>query len=189
MSGLRERICTVEGCAEPHRSKGLCKLHYERHLKGRILEEPRFYVSTDGPCLVNGCAQPRRSRGLCNSHYNKALRRAECPVCSESRQKTSVLCVSCYRAAAAAHLPTEKLCRGCDRALSLDAFGLRTSGGAARWRSRCKECECTEQRLRASLHSKTAPRDRSAERSSAPYLGLRRYAKKLGIPWAEVVER
>ncbi|MFJ8784977.1 endonuclease domain-containing protein [Streptomyces sp. NPDC102476] len=99
---------------------------------------------------------------------------------------TSGICVSCYRAAFAAQLPTQKACAQCDRTLPMEAFRFRKSReGTARWRSRCQECEATDSRLRA----QNAHRDRSREKLSAPYLRLRKYAKELGIPWAEVVER
>ncbi|MFE3031560.1 endonuclease domain-containing protein [Streptomyces canus] len=70
--------------------------------------------------------------------------------------------------------------------MPIDAFRLRKAReGTARWRSRCKECEAADSRLRA----KNAHRDRSKEKLAAPYLRLRKYAKELGIQWAEVVER
>jgi Recombination endonuclease VII len=106
-------------------------------------------------------------------------------------KQPSVLCRACHLAATAAHLPTEKLCRQCNRTLPMSAFDLRKSSqGAAKWRSSCKECINADQRARAALRAKTgAPRDRSGERAAVPYLGLRKYARDLGIPWAQVVER
>lgn len=185
MNGLHARICTVEACPETIRAKGLCKLHYQRHLKG-IAADARRIISRDGPCLVGDCDRPRRSRGLCGPHYDRGRRRTTCPACGGGMQSTSGICVACHRAAVAAQSPTEKACRQCDRTLPIDAFHLRKAReGTARWRSRCKECEATDSRLRAV----NAHRDRSKERLSTPYLGLRSYAKKLGISWAEVVER
>lgn len=98
----------------------------------------------------------------------------------------SVLCAACHKAAVASELPTEKVCPGCQRTLGVDSFGLRAQRqGAAKWRSRCKDCEATEKRLQA----KNILRDRSKGRTAASIVALRTYAKKLGIPWAEVVER
>ena len=183
---LSTRICTVEGCVETIRCKGLCKFHYQRHLEGIAFDAPRN-ISREGPCLVSGCPRPRRSRGLCAPHYERGRTRASCPACGNSMKASSATCDPCRRAAIAAQLPTEKKCRQCDRTLPMSAYSFRRSReGAAKWRSRCKECERTDARLRA----KTADRgDRSKERLSVPYVGLRGYAKKLGIPWAEVVER
>lgn len=193
MSALRERICKVEGCLEPHRSKGLCAFHYQRHLRGKAIEAPPFYVSTDGPCLVEGCDLPRRSRGLCRSHYDKSNRHAECPVCGGPRQKKSTLCASCFIAATKADLPTERLCRRCDRVLPIDSFSLRTNGqGAAKWRSRCKECESADAKVRtqnARLRAKAEGRPGRKKGPFGQYTPLRTYAKRLGIPWSEVVER
>ena len=185
MSGLLTRICKVETCPEMTRSKGFCNLHYQRHLKG-IAMDARSIISRDGPCLVEGCDLPRRSRGLCGSHYDNGRRRTECPACGGTMKDTSGICAACRRAAIAAQLPTEKTCTQCDRVLPMRAFRFRkSSGGAAKWRSRCRECEAVDSRLRA----QGAHRDRAKERLAAPYLNLRRYAKELNIPWAEVVER
>jgi hypothetical protein len=185
VSGLQARICKVEACPEMIRSKGFCNLHYQRHLKGMAMDARRI-MSRNGPCLVDGCDRPRRSRGLCNSHYDHGRRRTECPACGGAMKDTSGICVSCHRAAFVAQLPTEKTCAQCDRTLPMEAFRFRKSReGTARWRSRCKECEAIDSRLRA----QNAHRDRAGEKLSAPYLRLRKYAKELGIPWAEVVER
>lgn len=98
----------------------------------------------------------------------------------------SVLCAECHRAALAAQMPTEKTCPRCERTLPMEDFSLRKERqGAAKWRSRCKECEATDGRMRAKNISRTYP----ANQVAVSYSGLRRYAKKLGIPWAEVVER
>ncbi|MEV8302632.1 endonuclease VII domain-containing protein [Streptomyces rochei] len=184
--GLQARICGVDGCLENNRAKGLCKLHYQRHLLGIAMDAPRR-VSRKGPCLVSGCERPRRSRGLCASHYERGRRRTKCPACGRGMASGSGTCDPCYRAAIAAQLPTEKTCRQCTRTLPVSAFNLRKSAeGTAKWRSRCRECEAIDSRMRA----KSVQRDdRSKERLSLPYLSLRSFAKKLGIPWAEVVDR
>jgi hypothetical protein len=185
VSRFHARICKIEGCPETIRAKGLCPFHYQRHLSG-VAMDARRVISRDGPCLVDGCERPRRSRGLCGPHYDRGITRTQCPACSGTMKKTSGVCETCHRAAIAAQLPTAKTCRQCERTLSIDAFGLRKgAGGSAKWRSRCRECEAADARLRA----KNAHRDRSKERLSTPYLGLRAYAKKLGIPWVEIVER
>ncbi|GAA2948747.1 hypothetical protein GCM10010518_39500 [Kitasatospora cinereorecta] len=148
--------------------------------------DARQTIPRNGPCLVDDCERPRRSRGLCAPHYDSGRRRANCPACGGDMRDGSGVCVDCHRAAITASLPTEKTCRQCDRTLPVDAFGLRKGvGGAAKWRSKCRECEATNARMKA---KKPRP-DRSGERLAGPWLSLRAYAKKLGIPWAEVVER
>lgn len=184
-SDLHQLICTTKGCAELIRTKGLCAQHHQQRLAGTVLSE-HDRIPRSGPCLVNGCDQPRRSRGLCARHYDCGRRRTECPACGGTMDARSGICVTCHLAALAAHLPTDKTCPQCERTLPVSAFNFRKSSqGIAKWRSRCRECEATNSRLRAS----NAHRDRSKERLTKPYLDLRGYAKKLGIPWAEVVER
>lgn len=182
---LQARICRISECVQTIRTDGLCQPHFQEHLK-EIALDARSTIPRSGPCLVYGCDRPRRSRGLCGSHYDRGRRRSQCPGCWGDMQARSGVCGDCSRAARAAHLPTEKTCRQCERVLSVDAFGLRKSGaGSVKWRSRCRECEAANQRLRPN----GAHRDRSREHLSAPFLNLRGYAKKLEIPWAEVVDR
>lgn len=183
--GLHAHICRIKGCVETVGTNGLCRTHYQQHLAGIALKK-RDQIPRVGPCLVEGCDDPRRSRGLCSRHYDYGRRHTECPACGKSMTSRSGICDACHRAAIAARLPTEKECRQCGRVLPVSSFNFRKSSqGAAKWRSRCRECEATDSRLRA----KGAHRDRSKERLTKPYLGLRLYAKRLGIPWAEVVER
>lgn len=182
--GLHAHVCRVKKCAELASAGGLCVLHHQQHLAGIALEK-RSYVPRVGPCLVDECERPRRSRGLCGAHYSSARRRTQCPACWGPMDIGSGTCDACNRAAVAAHLPTEKDCPQCERRLPVDAFGLRKSHGSAKWRSRCRECEAANSRLR----NKNAQRRHSKDPGSASLSALRGYAKELGIPWAEVVER
>lgn len=70
------RICSIEGCPEKHKARGLCKVHYERWLvggdarpdrpighhargHGRVTcecEEPAPDVN--GECMNRGCRRP-----------------------------------------------------------------------------------------------------------------------------------
>jgi hypothetical protein len=164
----------------------MCSKHYQDHL--RVLASgPQKNISRNGPCLAGDCDKPRRSRGLCEPHYAYSIRRMDtCPACGSAKDRRSALCAPCHTAAVLAQAPTEKMCWLCRRTLPIDAFNLRkSSGGAAKWRSRCRECESADQVIRA----KNAQRDYTQDRATKSYAGLRRYAKKLGIPWADIVER
>lgn len=60
-------ICTVENCNEPVRSKGLCRIHYQRmYVQGRT---ERVKHSREGVCLVEDCGLPIKGVGYCNKHY------------------------------------------------------------------------------------------------------------------------
>ena len=37
---MSNRTCTIDGCARPHRAKGLCLMHYHRKKAGRDLNSP-----------------------------------------------------------------------------------------------------------------------------------------------------
>lgn len=168
------------------RAEGLCTKHYQDRLK-TLAYSPQKNISRKGPCLAGDCDKPRRSRGLCEAHYAYSIRRLDnCPACGSTKDRRSALCGACHTIAVTTQAPTEKRCLLCRRTLPISAFNLRKSSqGAAKWRSRCRECNAAESRLRA----KNAQRDRAKEQATKSYTSLRRYARKLGIPWAEVVER
>jgi hypothetical protein len=167
------------------RAQRLCPLHYQLHLKELAASEKRN-ITRDGPCLAGDCDSPRRSRGLCANHYAYSRRRTTCPSCGGTKKDKSGLCADCHKVAVLAQEPIEKRCCLCHRTLPLDAFNLRKSaGGAAKWRSRCRKCDAAQARLRA----KNEQRNRPSSQATTSYAGLRRYARKLNIPWTEVVER
>jgi len=70
---LRHLACQVEGCTEPHRSKGFCSAHYQQwrrgNLRGYVLDEGiivdgprRFQVNrrlSGKPCTVSGRVNAR----------------------------------------------------------------------------------------------------------------------------------
>jgi hypothetical protein len=187
---LHDRICKAEGCVLPMwaggKAEGLCTQHYQDRLK-ELAYSPQKNISRKGPCLAGNCDKPRRSRGLCEAHYAYSIRRLDnCPACGTAKDRRSALCGPCHTAAVTVQAPTEKMCWMCRQTLPISAFRLRKSSqGSAKWRSRCTDCEAADSRLQA----KNALRHHTQDRASKSYAGLRQYAKKLGIPWAEVVER
>lgn len=68
----REGICSVEGCVESVKSRGLCEKHYSRKrrlgsvkLPKRANKQPR---RTPNQCLVIGCERRHYQSGYCNTH-------------------------------------------------------------------------------------------------------------------------
>ncbi|ANN16228.1 hypothetical protein SD37_11630 [Amycolatopsis orientalis] len=58
--------CSVDGCAQKHRCKGYCAVHYERVRKtGSVADPP----SPKDGCSIDGCKRPHRARGWCALHY------------------------------------------------------------------------------------------------------------------------
>lgn len=67
--------CSVHGCGDRPRSKGLCNKHYIKLRKFGSPDagetyHPRMHGAT---CSVDGCTAPARSKGLCNAHYKHHL--------------------------------------------------------------------------------------------------------------------
>lgn len=58
------RSCSVEGCPNPYRAKGLCSTHY--NAQARATDRP-----DRAQCIVEGCTSPAHARGLCNKHYQR----------------------------------------------------------------------------------------------------------------------
>ena len=65
--------CSHPGCDEPHASKGLCALHYNRKQKGFSIDAPKQVQvkSESGVCSQPGCDEPHRAKGLCHFHYER----------------------------------------------------------------------------------------------------------------------
>lgn len=60
-------VCSVENCNESIRSKGLCRIHYQRmYVQGRT---ERVYETREGSCSVKGCDLPIKGRKFCSKHF------------------------------------------------------------------------------------------------------------------------
>jgi hypothetical protein len=62
--------CTEEGCAEPVKAKGLCKMHYQRLLRHGHTR----YTDRKKPariCVIDGCDNLLYAKDLCHAHYAK----------------------------------------------------------------------------------------------------------------------
>lgn len=62
------RICEVEGCERKHDAKGYCRIHYERHKKGRPMDAPG---RGERICDVDNCEQYHKAKGKCAFHYRR----------------------------------------------------------------------------------------------------------------------
>lgn len=62
--------CAEDGCAEPVKSKGLCKMHYQRllrhgHTRYRDRKKPARI------CMIETCDNHLYAKDLCHAHYAK----------------------------------------------------------------------------------------------------------------------
>jgi len=76
LSNVRIRVqekppeCVEDGCAEPVKAKGLCKMHYQRLLRHGHTR----YTDRKKPariCAVDGCDSHLYAKELCHAHYIK----------------------------------------------------------------------------------------------------------------------
>lgn len=65
------RICSVEDCDRPAKSRGWCSTHYKRWRRHGDLSDP---APLPDLCAVEGCARARHSRGWCVAHYSRWAR-------------------------------------------------------------------------------------------------------------------
>jgi hypothetical protein len=54
------RLCKVDGCEKPGKSRGMCPMHWQRD---RVANNP--------PCEIEGCEKGQLCRGLCGTHYGR----------------------------------------------------------------------------------------------------------------------
>src|SRR5699024_5236537 len=77
---LNKKTCSVDGCDNKHRAKGLCSTHYNKELAkpgGR-------------KCSRSGCDRPHLAKGMCRSHYYKSR-----PAPVQSRPREFIKCYYC----------------------------------------------------------------------------------------------
>lgn len=74
--------CTVAGCGNKHKARGLCRDHYMAAAKRGDFEM--------APCEMHGCSKPHYAHGLCNNHYQSrrkaGLARRVCGIAGCGRQ-------------------------------------------------------------------------------------------------------
>ena len=62
---MSNRTCSVEECDQKHRSRGWCRVHYERW---RRTGDPLNVLLVTEGCSVEGCERKHYGRGFCMAH-------------------------------------------------------------------------------------------------------------------------
>lgn len=102
--------CKVQGCDRNARSKGMCKMHYDRFTRyGRTetVIKPKGYVKV--VCAVEGCTKQSETKaGVCVMHYKRWQRNGTldrvlaepgerpCDFCGVITNLSKGLCNACY---------------------------------------------------------------------------------------------
>lgn len=68
---MGERICSVEGCDRPARTRGWCEMHYARVCRHGDTSK---VIGNKGACAIDGCARPARALIWCQMHYHRLRR-------------------------------------------------------------------------------------------------------------------
>lgn len=63
------RLCSVDGCALPRKSRGWCSTHYERWRRNGDPLVARVYRVDS--CSVEGCERAHEYRGFCSMHAQR----------------------------------------------------------------------------------------------------------------------
>lgn len=69
-------ICTVPGCTRPHKLRGYCAAHAQRHRRGvnvNVVLRQRDMTPKEH-CSEPDCLLPVKAKGLCQTHYARLLR-------------------------------------------------------------------------------------------------------------------
>jgi hypothetical protein len=70
----REGHCSVEGCEQPIKARGLCDAHYSAARRHGGDPLGRHIVSK---CSVDGCEEPAHGKGMCARHYKLMKRHGD----------------------------------------------------------------------------------------------------------------
>ena len=72
-NAYQPKVCSVETCTRNVQSRGLCTGHYQRHRKGKPLDETPLARSfrADEVCSIEWCDRTHYSAGLCQMHSQR----------------------------------------------------------------------------------------------------------------------
>jgi hypothetical protein len=176
----RDGSCSFPDCGRSIYAKRLCATHYQQQRTGKDLAPIGVSRRRTGACEVDGCVRAVWARGVCQRHYdvkrNESLRQP-CPGCESPMSPGSQRCSRCHLESVRNDWPDQKICPQCGQVKPVDSFRpLRWPGMGSKSREACQTCS----NLNDCISVKTNGDDPSK---------LRSYARKLGISWAEVVER
>lgn len=94
---MREKLCSVDACDNPHLARGWCTMHYARWKAHGdplvILIRPK--VSRYGSCTVDDCDGPIRALGYCATHYSRWQRNSGDPLPDKPINRKQPLAASC----------------------------------------------------------------------------------------------
>lgn len=63
------KICSVDGCGKPVKSKGFCGNHYATNHRNGTPIPLRVKSLKRGPCSADGCDKKASAKGYCSKHY------------------------------------------------------------------------------------------------------------------------
>lgn len=68
---MDKRICSIDGCTNPHLAKGYCNAHWKKWKRhgDPLWQRP---LAPERKCTVNGCENKYHAQGYCPMHYLRA---------------------------------------------------------------------------------------------------------------------
>lgn len=61
--------CNQKECSDPTWARGMCSIHYRRHLRGADMDAPKRHSNKGEACTADSCRKRAANKGLCTSHH------------------------------------------------------------------------------------------------------------------------